>query len=221
MVKTMRNCINRSKLCRLLAAAFFLLPAFSVFAQESDRDVNPTGLGVLMGLALGKNLPTIGLAAGAGAAGAVIAIDALDNYYYGTGSEHCRPRVEGNATYRKVGPSQQKNEYEEIAAIQAAMGPENYIGYQALRNCEFERAYALATAGTLSRDNSHRLVGYWLEAMISVEERNQEHSTYVFEQLVNLDPEVDSVEQAVAKTEEAVLQIREERRRLGLPACRQ
>ena len=113
----------------LLVAGLILSP---IVAQESRREVNSSGLGALMGLALGKDLPSIGWAAGAGTAGAIIAVDAID-HYYSTDPNRNRPQPQAEATYRKVGPSQQTNQLEQIAAVQSAMGPENYLGYQALR----------------------------------------------------------------------------------------
>jgi hypothetical protein len=99
------------------------------------------------------------------------------------------------------------------------MGTENYLGYQALSFCEIERAYALARAGTLSRNPVHRLVGFWLEAIVAVEEGNTGFANSRFEILVELDPDVINIQQAAEQADQALMEIRSERKALGLAEC--
>ena len=55
--------------------------------------------------------------------------------------------------------------------------------------------------------------------MISVEARDRQSQGF-FEQLVQRDPDIDTIQQASIETDKAVLDLRNERREMSLPSCR-
>lgn len=105
-------------------------------------------------------------------------------------------------------------------AIIDAVGPDVWEGYKALRGCQYERAYALAGVGATSRDRYHQLGSLWLEAMVAVDSRDTSRADAVFQTIVQHDPEIDTVQQASLAADQAVLDMRSERREIGIQPCK-
>ena len=59
----------------------------------------------------------------------------------------------------------------------------------------------------------------WLEAMIAVDQRDDAGANQFFERIVRDDPDIDTVQQASLETDKVILDMRRERRDLGL-SCR-
>ena len=55
--------------------------------------------------------------------------------------------------------------------------------------------------------------------MIAVDERDTERAEAYFKKLVKSDPDIDTLQQATLATDQAVLDLRTERREMGLPSC--
>ena len=77
-----------------------------------------------------------------------------------------------------------------------------------------------AKAGATSQNKDHRLASLWLEAMVAVDQRDTESADAYYQDVVKWDPEIDTVQQASLATVQAILDLRTERRELGLPSCR-
>ena len=97
-----------------------------------------------------------------------------------------------------------------------SFGKDNVESYYALRNREHARALALADAGELSKDANYRLAAVWLKAMIAVDKKDNPGAEKAFDRLITLDPDIDTRQQASVETDKVVLDMRNERRTLGL-----
>ena len=106
-----------------------------------------------------------------------------------------------------------------IEELNQIFGKDNVESYFALQACEHKRAHALAQAGEASRDANYRLTAVWMQAMIAVDNRDSGRAETEFERLVVMDPDIDTQQQASLETDKLVLEMRNERRQMGLPSC--
>jgi hypothetical protein len=58
-----------------------------------------------------------------------------------------------------------------------------------------------------------------MQAMIAVDNRDNERADKEFERLIIFDPDIDTKEQARMETDRIVLELRKERRELKMPGC--
>ena len=100
------------------------------------------------------------------------------------------------------------------------IGQDNYEAYKALRECQYKRAYALAQVGAVSDNPDHQLASLWLEAVIAVDQGDSARARTLYPRIVDQDGDIDSAQQASLEADRVVLQIREERRALGIPSCK-
>ena len=82
-----------------------------------------------------------------------------------------------------------------------------------------KRAFAFAKVGATSEIPHHRLASFWLEAMTAVDLRDSAKSEASFQALVSRDPDIDTLQQASLATDQAVLDMRSERREIGIGPC--
>ena len=94
----------------------------------------------------------------------------------------------------------------------ALVGEDNVAAIYALVGCEHPRAYLLAEAGKLSLNPDHQLAAHWIEAVIAADARDTGRAESIYPSLVEMDPDIDSVQQASIETDKAVLEVRSERR---------
>jgi uncharacterized membrane protein YebE (DUF533 family) len=212
----------RAWMVALGIAALLVPPAIANASQsESEKSgvsVGKTaGIGALLGLALGRSVGDVIGGAALGAAGGMIANEVIKDQDRKEAQKQQSTKAQAEQQQKQ---SQDLSAKQSEAAFAEAIGSDNYEGYKALRACQYERAYALAKAGATSNEEYHRLASMWLEAMTATEERNKSRAEAMFAQLVDRDPEIDTVQQAGIATDQAVLDLRTERRELGLPSCR-
>lgn len=93
-----------------------------------------------------------------------------------------------------------------------AIGGDNFNGLLALIDCERDRASALAKVGATSKNETHRVASLWLEAIVAVDRRDTKTAQTYFEQIIEIDPDFDTVQQASLETDVVVLEVRAERR---------
>lgn len=77
----------------------------------------------------------------------------------------------------------------------------------------------MAKVGAVSQDRYHKLGSVWLEAMTAVDQKDQEKSQMSFQNIVERDPEIDTIQQASLAADQAVLDMRAERGELGIGPC--
>lgn len=108
-----------------------------------------------------------------------------------------------------------QNEDEWIAAI----GEDNVNALDALVDCQHDRSRILAQAASTSSNPEYRMIGVWIEALGAVDQNDQDTAQKYFEQIIPLDDQVDTVQQASLVADQAVLEIRNTRTNEGI-GCR-
>jgi hypothetical protein len=177
------------------------------------------GIGALLGLALGRD-PIVGAAAGAamGAAGGMIANEVTKDGREKQ-SQEIAERDQRIAELQEDLGNAERARAELQSSIVDTVGPDVWEGYKSLRGCQYKRASALANVGAVSDDTYHQLGAIWLKAMIAVEREDSAGAQQYFKTLATEDPEIDTVQQASLATDKAVLDMRGERRDLGIKPC--
>ena len=178
------------------------------------------GIGALLGLGLGGGLSDVIGGAAVGAAGGMIANLAISESEKSKQRKAQLKHEEQDRQARKRYEEEERVANEAISKLIAAVGIDNVEGYKALRNCNHERAYALARAARTSSNLDYRITSYWLEAMTAVDMRDSKTAAEIYDDIVRIDPDIDTVQQASIETDKAVLDLRSERRELGFPRCR-
>lgn len=106
---------------------------------------------------------------------------------------------------------QRQKQYNSQQQLIAKFGRDNIEAYGALLDQNYARAEALAGAGETSNDSNHRLAAVWIKAMIAVDQRKDEKAKSVFDQLIAMDPILDTQAQASIEVDKLVLEMRKER----------
>lgn len=191
-------------------------------AEKDEKAINTgkaAGIGALLGLALGRN-PIVGAATGAaiGAAGGMIANEVARSSKEKQSSETAERDKKIAELESDLGEAERARA-ELQASIVDTVGPDVWEGYKSLRGCQYKRASALANVGAVSEETYHQLGAIWLQAMVAVDQRDSTSAQQHFKELVTEDPEIDSIQQASLATDQAVLDMRSERRELGIAPC--
>jgi hypothetical protein len=90
----------------------------------------------------------------------------------------------------------------------AAIGPDNVTALDALIDCQHSRARLLAQAAATVDDRDHRLVAHWIEALVELDRRNQAEAERLYQALVPMDDDVDTLQQASLLADQALLEVR-------------
>jgi len=102
----------------------------------------------------------------------------------------------------------------------AAIGQDNTNALDALVDCQHDRAVLLAKAGATSDNPDFALAGYWIEALVAVDSQDQAEADGLFSELVDLDDDIDTPQQASVAADQAILQVREARSDEGISCQR-
>ncbi len=100
------------------------------------------------------------------------------------------------------------------------VGVDNWNALVALVDCQHNRARLLAQAAATVEDPEYQLASRWVEALIAVDVKDSATSKRAFAQLVDLDGDIDSVQQASIEADKAVLDVRQIRRDEGITCSR-
>ena len=100
--------------------------------------------------------------------------------------------------------------------LNRAFGEDNVNGLFALRDCHHEKAQLFALAGANSDMLSHRLAAIWLEGMIAEDRRDGAAAKRAYQQIVVQDQTVVNVEQAQGETIDALVDVRADRKVMGI-----
>lgn len=98
----------------------------------------------------------------------------------------------------------------------AAIGQDNVTALDALIDCQHDRARLLAQAAATVDDPEFRLVARWIEALVELDRKDQAAATRLYEQLIPLDDDVDTLQQAGLMADQAILEVRRVRQYEGV-----
>ena len=167
--------------------------------------------GAILGLLVGGDLggAVVGAAVGAagGAAGGAISDSNKKKKANKAELEELREKEAERQAYDLP-----QTEEEWIAAI----GEDNTNALDTLVDCQHDRATLLAKSGATSENPDFALAGYWIEALVAVDQKDQKTADELFTQLIALDDDVDTVQQASLVADRAILEVRETRRVEGI-----
>jgi hypothetical protein len=93
---------------------------------------------------------------------------------------------------------------------------DTWEGYKVARACQSQRALGLAQAGKALSHPNHRLAAEWLTAIIAVDMRDKRTSQELVQKIVRIDADLDTSQQASLEIDKMVMEMREERRQMGI-----
>jgi len=217
-------------------AVLVLAMSNSSMAQKTGRYAGyGAGIGALVGLVAGGDLGDVAVGAAVGAAGGAATgaySDSKDRERAAIRekqrAEQAQRRAEAAAKQQAAEAAAAKQQAAAPASPTAAadaelvalIGQDNYEAYKAMRECQYKRAYALVQVGAVSDNPDHQLAALWLEAVIAGDQGDSARAKTVYPRIVDHDRDIDSAQQASLETDRFMLDVREERRALGMPSCR-
>ena len=208
-------------------AVLVLAMSNSSMAQKTGRYAGyGAGIGALVGLVAGGDLGDVAVGAAVGAAGGAATgaySDSKDRERAAIQekqrAEQAQRRAEAAAAKQQAAAPASATETAD-AELVALIGQDNYEAYKAVRECQYKRAYALVQVGAVSDNPDHQLAALWLEAVIAGDQGDSARAKTVYPRIVDHDRDIDSAQQASLETDRFMLDVREERRALGMPSCR-
>lgn len=215
-------------------AVLVLAMSNSSMAQKTGRYAGyGAGIGALVGLVAGGDLGDVAVGAAVGAAGGAATgaySDSKDRERAAIQekqrAEQAQRRAEAAAAKQQAAATKQQAAAPASATetadaeLVALIGQDNYEAYKAVRECQYKRAYALVQVGAVSDNPDHQLAALWLEAVIAGDQGDSARAKTVYPRIVDHDRDIDSAQQASLETDRFMLEMREERRALGIPSCR-
>lgn len=215
-------------------AVLVLAMSNSSMAQKTGRYAGyGAGIGALVGLVAGGDLGDVAVGAAVGAAGGAATgaySDSKDRERAAIQekqrAEQAQRRAEAAAAKQQAAATKQQaaapasTTETADADLVALIGQDNYEAYKAVRECQYKRAYALVQVGAVSDNPDHQLAALWLEAVIAGDQGDSARAKTVYPRIVDHDRDIDSAQQASLETDRFMLDVREERRALGMPSCR-
>ncbi|MGB5727997.1 MAG: hypothetical protein WBM52_12400 [Thiogranum sp.] len=208
-------------------AVLVLAMSNSSMAQKTGRYAGyGAGIGALVGLVAGGDLGDVAVGAAVGAAGGAATgaySDSKDRERAAIRekqrAEQAQRRAEAAAAKQQAAAPASATETAD-AELVALIGQDNYEAYKAVRECQYKRAYALVQVGAVSDNPDHQLAALWLEAVIAGDQGDSARAKTVYPRIVDHDRDIDSAQQASLEADRFMLEMREERRALGIPSCR-
>lgn len=208
-------------------AVLVLAMSNSSMAQKTGRYAGyGAGIGALVGLVAGGDLGDVAVGAAVGAAGGAATgaySDSKDRERAAIQekqrAEQAQRRAEAAAAKQQAAAPASATETAD-AELVALIGQDNYEAYKAVRECQYKRAYALVQVGAVSENPDHQLAALWLEAVIAGDQGDSARAKTVYPRIVDHDRDIDSAQQASLEADRFMLEMREERRALGIPSCR-
>lgn len=89
-----------------------------------------------------------------------------------------------------------QTEKSEEDLMREEFGDENVDGLIELIDKNYEKAFAYANVGELSKDANYRLAAMWLKAMVAADQDNEIDAQKAYERLVTFDPEISDTKKA-------------------------
>lgn len=171
--------------------------------------------GAILGLLLGGDLGGAAVGAAVGAAGGAIG---------GAASDANKKKKANKAELEELRQKETERQAYELPQTEeewiAAIGQDNTNALDALVDCQHDRAALLAKAGATSENPDFALAGYWIEALVAVDSQDQAGADGLFNQLVDIDDDIDTPQQASVAADEAILEVRQARTVEGISCQR-
>jgi len=171
--------------------------------------------GAILGLLVGGDLGGAVVGAAVGAAGGAIG---------GAASDSNKKKKANKAELEELREKEAEREAYDLPQTEEewieAIGQDNTNALDALVDCQHDRAELLAKAGTTSENPDFALAGYWLEALVAVDSKDQAGAENLYGKLVDLDDDIDTTQQASVAADQAILKVREARTAEGISCQR-
>ena len=202
------------RLVLLLMVCLLMTP--TLFAGKGAKRWAGRGAagGAILGLLVGGDLGGAAAGAAIGAAGGAIG---------GAASDSKKKKKAEKAELEELRQKEAERQAYDLPQTEeewiAAIGEDNTSALDALVDCQHDRATLLAKAGATSENPDFALAGYWIEALVALDRRDQATLDPLYAKLVELDDDVDTVQQASLAADQAILEVRETRQAEGI-ACR-
>ncbi len=198
-----------------------------VSADVGRGAASGAAMGGFMGLVFGDDLGDViegaAVGAGAGAIGGAVSgsmkqKETEKRAQQQRDQELRRLQEENKQLQQQSAKTQQaaNNQQNQVQALSAAIGEDNFRGLIALVDCEHERAQALAKAGAASNNPDHKLSSIWLQALIANDLRQTDRTVQLYQQLITVDGDIDTEQQASLEADKVLMDVRKERRDKGV-----
>lgn len=204
--------IKHRGLAVLLVSGLLLLPAVSLAGKGAKRWAGRGAAGgAILGLLIGGDLGGAAAGAAIGAAGGAIG---------GAASDSSKKKKANKAELEELRQKEAERQASDLPQTEeewiAAIGEDNTNALSALVDCQHDRAALLAQAGATSENPDFALTGHWIEALVALDRQDQATLDELYPQLVELDDDIDTVQQASLAADQSILEVREARRDEGI-----
>ena len=108
--------------------------------------------------------------------------------------------------------NQQSTAGPDEAMLIRAFGEDTVTGWYALRDCKHNTALIAATAGENAEAASHQLAAVWLRAVVALDQGRENSTRAALHNLVVIDPDVSSMEEAQAGAQDLLSELHNDRR---------
>lgn len=176
--------------------------------------------GAVLGLLVGDDLGDVAVGAAVGAAAGGIAGSASEKREHQRQQQAELEALRRNEAERQSAEAAQPKPPADLPQTEEAwiraIGVDNTNALDALVECQQARARLLAQAGATFENPEFRLVAKWLEALAALDLRDTVTAERLFSELIELDNDVDTPQQASLLADQALLEIRNTRRNEGI-----
>jgi hypothetical protein len=104
-----------------------------------------------------------------------------------------------------------------LEKLRAEIGDDAYAGLEALADCKHDVAIGYGKTAARSIQRDHALAGLWLEVLAYADDRREDEARALLPEIVEMDPEIGSVEEAEQRMREATQALMNIRAEYDLP----
>jgi hypothetical protein len=132
---------------------------------------------------------------------------------YGASTGAVAGGIVGDRQEREVQRQREQQLDAELEKLRSEIGEDAYEGLEALADCKHDVALGYGKTAARSSDRDHALAGLWLEVLAYADDRREDEARALLPEIVEKDPEIDSVaeaEQRMREGSQALMDIRAE-----------
>lgn len=200
--------------------SFIAIPVFVLWALLSSGCASDSyaAKGAARGAGSGALAGAVGAAATALVFGGNVGDAAARGAVYGATTGAVVGGLSGAEADRRVA-EQERAEYERrVARFREEIGTDAFNGFVALAECKYEIAIANAREAQRSRNTDFSVAGLWVEALVEADRGDAPAAAALLPALVEKDRELDTVDTASVRLDEALVELGDIRSRHDLPA---